>query len=112
MDWYKPSPVREGPEIWLASLALAPPAMIMLLQGSLVTSTVAAASPRLIPLRSESKGLAGSSLSALKDLNPDNTNSVTRSAPHTITLRYFLFSIKRFAIIIASSPDMQALETI
>lgn len=66
-----PSPVREGPEIWLASLLMAPPERMMLFGVfSVLSNTAPQASPKFSPSRLLSYGRHGRELRDRKDRKP------------------------------------------
>ena len=108
--------MREGPEIWLASLLMAPPARrIIALSASaisLVRSTAPAASPSVRPSRVASYGLQGAGLIDLNEAKPDVINSQRASAPTTTTfLQSVVFKIQR-ATTNADTPEMHAFDII
>ena len=120
----RPSPVLDGAEICVASLAMAPaararyfplsPAAVPTLRAaSLEAKTkVAAASPRLSPSLEASNERALSRDRALNDWNPDMMNGHNRSAPTTMAKSYFPPESCLSATIWAESPEMQAFDTV
>ena len=123
---YTPSPVREGPEMWLASLRTQPERRVHRWERAAEEEEglswaspsvrermrVAAASPRLSPQRAASKGRHTSGLRALKAPKPETMKRERRSAPQTMTWRNVESSASRWeARRRAWLPEIQALLT-
>ena len=95
-----PLPSRDGPVIWFASFvnphpAISPITGLFSLNAldSLINNKNPDASPRLKPFLSLSKGFAISLSSAIKEENPEKTNSLILSQATTITQSLSLLMI-------------------
>ena len=112
-DRYRPSAVLEGVLIWKASFLMKPSPIRQEFPwiGFLLRIRVAAASPKLSPIRSMSNGRQGSGESAFKDWKPDRMNCRGVSQPHTMAASYRPESISLLPKIKADSPEIQALQT-
>ena len=110
---YRPSAVLDGVLIWKASFLMKPSPIRQEFPwiGFLLRIRVAAASPKLSPIRSMSNGRQGSGESAFKDWKPDRMNCRGVSQPHTIAASYRPESISLLPKIKADSPEIQALQT-
>ena len=117
-----PSAVFDGALIWKASFFICPCPIVQTrlsdlsvacspVGRQLLSTTVAAASPKLRPWRSMSKGLQGSADMALSDWKPEIIKRWGQSAPQTITWSYVPNCNSRDAKIIAAEPEIQALHT-
>ena len=105
--------MRDGPEIWLASLAELPPLKIIFcfpFAGDLLKTIVPAASPKESPSRFVSKGLHAVGLRDKNDIKPLTTNRLIKSPPVTITLSNCPLLIIMAAVLMASTPEIQALD--
>ena len=112
-DRYRPSAVLDGVLIWKASFLMNPSPIRQEFPwiGFLLRIRVAAASPKLSPIRSMSNGRQGSGESAFKDWKPDRMNCRGVSQPHTMAASYRPESISLLPKIKAESPEIQALQT-
>ena len=112
-DRYRPSAVLDGVLIWKASFLMKPSPIRQEFpcRGFLLRIRVAAASPKLSPIRSMSNGRQGSGESAFKDWKPDRMNCRGVSQPHTMAASYKPESISLLPKIKADSPEIQALQT-
>ena len=112
-----PSPVREGPEMWLASLVKAPVAsshgrLCVRSAGLTACNTIAAAaSPGLSPQRSAENGRHGASSSALNARKPLMMKADCSSAPTMTAASQISVAMRRCASTCAATPEIQASDT-
>ena len=108
--------MREGPEIWFASLLIAPPDKRIpdpsAISTFLVRSNAPAASPNVRPSRVASYGLHGAGLIDLNEAKPEVINSHKASAPATTTCLHSVLFKNQRATTKAETPEMHALDII